>query len=582
MSEERTIPTPARADVVTMTILIDGEPIESSINILGLQVERELNRLPSATVMMRDGDVASEDFPVSSTDTFIPGKEIEIRAGYRSEEETIFKGMIIKHSIRSRRNRGSVLEIECKDKAYKMTLGRKSRYFHEISDSDIMEEIAQSYGLATDVEATSPVHSRVVQYYATDWDFVVARADANGLVVNPVDGGFRIFSPAMTGDPVLQLIYGATILDFESGMDARTQFGSVNAASWDAGEQGMAEIDGVDPAIEEPGNLAPGELSRTAGREEIGLRHGGQRPQDELQAWSDSFLLRSRLSRIRGRVSFQGYSGILPGGMLQLGGMGDRFNGNVFVSSVRHEITRGNWITHCGLGMSLEWHSQNERVVDPPAAGLVPAVNGLQIGIVTVLGSDPEGEDRVQVRMPLIDPGDEGIWARIATLDAGDNRGSFFRPEIGDEVVIGFLNDDPRDPVILGMLNSSAKPAPLQASDDNPEKGFVSRSGMKFLFNDERVSLTMETPNGNLFKLSDDEGLVKIEDENGNSIRMDSNGITLESARDITIKAGGDVKIEGTNIENSAMAQFKGEGSAVAEISSGGQTVIRGSVVQIN
>lgn len=95
------------------------------------------------------------------------------------------------------------------------------------------------------------------------------------------------------------------------------------------------------------------------------------------------------------------------------------------------------------------------------ASGLLPAVKGLQIGVVVQLEQYPNGDDRVRVRMPLVDNEDNGVWARVATLDAGENRGSFFRPEMGDEVVLGFLNDDPRDPVILGMLNSSSETADM-------------------------------------------------------------------------------------------------------------------------
>ena len=99
----------------------------------------------------------------------------------------------------------------------------------------------------------------------------------------------------------------------------------------------------------------------------------------------------------------------------------------------------------------------------------------MQIGIV-VSNEDPDGEHRVRVRMPLVSADEDGTWARVAVLDAGDERGFFFRPEVGDEVVLGFLSDDPRQAVILGMLHSSAKAAPLQGSDDNHEKVFQSRS----------------------------------------------------------------------------------------------------------
>ena len=224
-----------------------------------------------------------------------------------------------------------------------------------------------------------------------------------------------------------------------------------------------------------------------------------------------------------------------------------------------------------------------DNVMAKPSSSLIPGVNGLQIGIVTAVHDDPDGEDRIQVSLPVVDPDDEGIWARIATLDAGDSRGSFFRPEIGDEVIVGFINDDPRDAVVLGMLNSSANPAPITATEENNEKGFITRDQLKLLFDDDKKSVTIETPNGNKVVLSDDEGSIILEDENGNKMTMDSSGITLESASDLTIKASGEIGIEsGTNMTLSAGAQYKAEGSAGAELSSGAIVVVQGSLIQIN
>jgi uncharacterized protein involved in type VI secretion and phage assembly len=198
------------------------------------------------------------------------------------------------------------------------------------------------------------------------------------------------------------------------------------------------------------------------------------------------------------------------------------------------------------------------------------------------LQDDPGGEHRIQVRMPVVDPQAEGVWARVASLDAGQDRGAFFRPEIGDEVVLGFLNDDPRDPVVLGMLNSSAKPAPLTATDENHEKGFITRSGMKLLFDDEKVSVGVQTPGGQSITLSDEEGTIILKDQHGNSITMNSEGMTIESAGKLEIKAGSDLNLEGTNTGFKASSQFKAEGSSGAELTSGGTVVVKGSVVQIN
>ena len=201
---------------------------------------------------------------------------------------------------------------------------------------------------------------------------------------------------------------------------------------------------------------------------------------------------------------------------------------------------------------------------------------------MTALEGDPDGENRIKVRLPLISKDEEGIWARFASPDAGNERGIYFRPEIEDEVIVSFINEDPRDPVILGMLHSSTKPSPFEEKDDNHEKGIVTRDKLKLLFDDDKKTISIETPNGNKILLTDDEGAILLEDENGNKISMNSDGITIESAKDLILKANGDVSIEGTGVEVKASAQLKAEGSAGAEVSSGGQTVISGSLVQIN
>jgi len=185
------------------------------------------------------------------------------------------------------------------------------------------------------------------------------------------------------------------------------------------------------------------------------------------------------------------------------------------------------------------------------------------------------------------EPFDEG--ARLATLDAGKDRGTYFRPEIGDEVVIGFLGDDPRYPVILGQCNSGAKRSPLAAKDDNHLKGYVSREKLKLTFDDDKKIIGLETPAGNKITLSEDAKGIVLCDQNNNKITLDDKGITIESAKDLIFKAAKDVKLSGTNTEFTAQGSFKASGTGSAELS-GAQTkingdattVIKGGIVQIN
>jgi Rhs element Vgr protein len=389
--------------------------------------------------------------------------------------------------------------------------------------------------------------------------------------------------PDPSGDPVVTFTYGSNLLEFEAQLEARYQYAAVNAYAWNAADQEMLQLEGAESGATTPGNISSDDLSNVISLDEYQLKHSGQLTDDELQAWADGYALKSGYNMSCGRVRVQGFSGIKPGDLFALAGVGERFSGNAMATGLRHEINTKNWETNIMFGLSPEFFGVVRRDMNAaPANGLLPAISGLQIGLVTALEGDPGGEDRIQVRIPAIDPEEQGTWARITRLDAGENRGSIFLPEIGDEVILGFLDDDPRNPIVLGMLNSSAKPSPIPASDDNHEKGFVTRSEMKLTFNDDLISMTLETPNGNKVLLSDNEGGLTLQDENENKITLSSDGVVIESAADLKLVASGDIKLEGANIESAASSEFKAEGASGAEFSSGGSTVVKGSMVQIN
>ncbi|MCF0039775.1 type VI secretion system tip protein VgrG [Dyadobacter fanqingshengii] len=578
--------TETNPSLATYKIFSDGTELPASVGVAMISVQKAINKIPSARLVLYDGDVAEADFELSGGDLFIPGKEVEIRAGYNNFEESVFKGIIIRHGLEVT-EKASKLTIDLKDPVVKMTVGRKNKYFFESKDSEIIEEIIGSYtGLSSDIEATTATHPEMVQYYVTDWDFIVTRAEVNGKISLIEDGKVRMLKPETSADARLELQYGTNVVEFQAEIDARTQYSSSKSISWDLASQELKEVEGSDPGMDFQSNLSGSDLADVIGLSDFRLQHSGGLDDQELQAWADATLMRSRLSKIQGQVKILGDNTIKPGDMVSLAGFGDRFNGKAFVSSVYHEISPNRkWFTHLGLGLDSKFLSSlYDDVLDVPAAGLVPAIQGLHIGVVTSL-DDPLGEHRVRIFIPVIDPGSEGTWARTAAPDAGEGdnaRGIFFMPEIGDEVIVGFINEDPRDPVILGKLFSSAKPAPFTQNDDNHQKGIVTRSQLKLVFDDEKKFVTIKTPKGNKVTLSDDEGSILLEDENGNKVTLNAKGISLESAKDIILKASGDVKIEGANIEIKASAQMKAEGGAGAEFSSSASTKVKGSIVQIN
>ncbi|MFN6570936.1 type VI secretion system tip protein VgrG [Dendronalium sp. ChiSLP03b] len=589
---DRIIPTNSTSDVVTYKLLSDGQDITNNYAVLSLTVNRVVNRVPTARIVLRDGDAAQETFASSEGPDLIPGKELEISIGYDGIDRLVFKGLIVKHALKAGANGSSMLILDCKDAATKLTVGRHSRYFSDIKDSDAIAEIIGSYSGLSGVEIadTKIKYPEIVQYYATDWDFILSRAEMNGQIILVENGKFKVKPPTTKGNPLIALTYGTNLLEFEAEMDARSQYKAVKAQAWSYADQALLEVEGKEPTLNEQGNLSGQQLAGVIALQAWELRHSGWLQDQELQAWADAQLLKSRLSKIQGRVKTRGYPDARPDALIKLEGVGKRFNGLAYVSGIRHELIDGAWFTHMQLGLGSQWFYQEAEIVDRPASGMLPGVNGLQIGVVVQLQGDPNSEDRILVKVPTLNPKAEGIWTRIATLDAGNNRGSYFRPEIGDEVVLGFLNDDPRDPIVLGMLNSSAKPAPLPTADTNHHKGFFTRSQIKVTFDDENKAIALETPGGNKIIISDADKGITLADQNGNILTMNDSGINIKSPKDITLEATGkltlkasqDTNIEGLNVNAKASAQFKAQGSTGAEVSTSAIAILKGSLVQIN
>ncbi|MFO1418197.1 MAG: type VI secretion system tip protein VgrG [Methylotetracoccus sp.] len=547
--------------------------------------------MPYARLRIADGDSARGDFGRSSGEFFVPGRKLTLLAGYHGETQPLFEGRVLNQRLMVR-NGASWLEVECRDAAFAMTLERRNRYFADKNDADIVSELIGEYSnvgvSAGQAATTSTQHPQLLQYQTSDWDFMIARLEAAGLVCFVDAGVITTLKPSLDDEALAELSYGGTVLELDADLDARSQTGGVRAVAWDPAGQALVEVTATDPGWAGNGNLTASELSAASTRTEDLVWHGGSLASDALQSWADSTLLRARMAATRGRVRFRGLSGVTPGKVLELSRFSDRFNGKVYVTGVRHEFTGNSWVTDAEFGMTREPHAARGDVSHLPAAGLAAAVHGLQIGIVTELSDDPGKEHRVRVKVPLAGMDEKGMWARVATLDAGKGdgdkpRGTFFRPEKDDEVVLGFFHDDPGQPVILGMLHSSKLAPPVEATADNDKKAYHSRSGIQLEFDDKKKAVTIATPGGQSLVIDDEAGSIVLTDKNGNTLTLGADGIKLASSQKaVEIEAKKDFKAKGMNVEFDAQTGFKAKSQAQAEVSTSGKLTLKGSIVMIN
>jgi len=599
-----TAPSPAQmaGSVVAIQIEANGAPLNTSYQVVDIEIWTGVNRLPKARLVISDGDPAEGAFPISETAALIPGAKLSIGLGYGTDTQPVFSGVIYRQGLQVHQNGPSRLVVEATDQAMAMTLARSNAIFTETTDSAIITKLIEDTpGLSAEVSGTPENATPVVQYYASNWDLMLIRAQLNGMVVTVDDSVVTVAAPKTSTSPVLILTYGVSILDFQAEMDAATQFkaAAISSYAWDPAEQKLAKSGSATTSVEAPGNISSEDLAKVFGISAFPQQTAGTLAAPDLTQWSSAELMKTRLAKIRGTVRFQGSVLARTGAMVTLEGLGDRFNGEAYVGGVHHHVSAdGKWVTTVEIGLSPDWFSATALEVQaPPAAGQLPAVANLQTGLVLKTDGDPAGEFRVQVQLPLLQAGSEGLWARLGSFYASNTFGAEFYPEVGDEVVVAFMNGDPRFPVIVGSLYSKKNPPPVTPDAKNNQKAIVTRSKLRLDFFEDLPSVKLSSPKQSI-ELDDKAGTITIKDANKNTVTMSSSGITLDSDTKITLTAKTDiaitaqgslsltgktgVNIAGLDIKANADMSFAAQGAGEAKLTSDGILTIQGSLVKIN
>jgi uncharacterized protein involved in type VI secretion and phage assembly len=200
---------------------------------------------------------------------------------------------------------------------------------------------------------------------------------------------------------------------------------------------------------------------------------------------------------------------------------------------------------------------------------------GVSAGIVTN-NKDPDGLARVKLKFPWLSDDNETDWVRIAFLAAGARRGSFFLPEVGDEVLVAFEHGDINSPYVIGTLwNAKDRPPETNGDGKNNIRKITSRSGHEIVFDDnaegKKEKLEIKTNAGHKIVLDDAPGQEKIEivDKSG------SNKILIDTMRKaVNIESGMQLKIKADMVEIA--------GSTKLVLTSDGIVEIKGSMVKIN
>lgn len=550
-------PNIASNDLLQLEILIDG--VNTGLNNLLKEatIHFELNKIPSGKFSFISSNLnvdQKDELPIDNLNLSDENKPVqfELLIHVSDTKTTLFKG-IIKSANKILKDNQYVTKLECKDIGFDLTKNVVDNLTSEKTFDDLLSNFCGKINLEIDENLQGKSWGQEMISFnnsTSPWDFLVGYLDSIGMMVSLKNGkisGVDLLEKDAENSFMAE--NGINILSYTGKFDPQLKKSSVTMEIWNSDSQSMEKI----------------EAGNSGSNNQIIKVNQNNFESSTNSRIVETILERSNHNVYQGQVSTFGNLDAKVGQYITFNKVNEDIDGkSLLISQESHIIENSSWKTEYNFGLEnsksfTESIAQNTSQTQQQI-GQTNIINGLQIGIVTQIENDPLGQFRIKVRIPVISDSGEGIWARLANMNGSKDMGTFFIPDVGDEVIVGCLDNNPDYPIILGSLYSSAKPAPFTVTEDNYIKAIVTKEESKMIFDDEKKSIEIVTKKGNRLLISEDEKGIVLEDENQNKITMNDSGISLESSKDFTIKANGNIKIEGmqNTIKASAIMELKG------------------------
>ncbi len=567
----------------TLTVQVEGRDLPPDVSALMVHaLVDDSTQLPDMFVLR----FTDPDTTVLQKGGFDIGKAVSLSVR-RSESpgaEPLLEGEITSlETVHT--HHGTQTVVRGFDKSHRLFHGHRVEVYQQMKLSDIVGDVGRRAGLRTDVDASQAVFEYVLQDGVSDWDFLrrLARQANRSLSVvksqllfkAPVEASAAPSSTASRDNPQV-IEVGVNVVHLRTTLTASDQASGVQVRSWDPKAK-RALVATATPRGDTAkiGAGAPSALLSDFGSSTYVAHEAGLQTQTALQATADSLAghLSGGFAELEGAV--HGNAALRAGAPVNVQRVGDKFNGKYVLTSTRHEFGADS-----GYQTSFTASDRSERSLLGIATGATTshptaALSGVGVGLVTNL-NDPDALGRVRVKFPLLSEDKESWWARVVQLGAGASRGTVWLPEIGDEVLVAFGQDDAQQPFVIGGLyNGRDKPdtawTTVQEQGEVRRRAFVSRKKMLLEF--------IETPQDEKLTVSTNAGTQRI-----TLVQNADKGIEILSEGPLTVTAKKDVKVTGQQkVEVSAMQDVSVTSSsgAINVETSGGNVTLKGLNVTI-
>ena len=578
---------------VGFSINIAGEKIESIYQITYIETFIGVNKIPYAIVRIQD-IFSSPDKMLSSK--FKIGTNVEIELGTTKDLKKCFSGVITKNTLKmDARTAKMFVELYIHDKAHVLTMTPQTASFKDKTDDAIVKEVISSAGLSAKVGAMTLKNEMLTQNNITSWDFINLRAEMYGFVVLANNDTVSVDAPA-TKPSGVEVIFGTEMVNFDLTIDGDKQIETSSGKIWDIKTQTVKEITGENVAEGSFGNVKYEEITKSTGTQKYIFAHDGS-DENEIKTLGSGVIKLNRLAKINGTITLLGNNKISPNTTIKISKCSDNFNGEAYVSGVKHILDNGVWTTTLYIGLNGKRYSQlYSNIFNSSSCNVLAPMNGLKYGTIVKLDGDPKNNFRVLVNIPILHKNGEGIWCRLSTFYASKNGGVIFFPEVGDEVIVGFIDSDPRYGIVLGSVYNDKNKPSITVDAKNETKKITTNTKMEITFDEKDKIISILTPGKNSIIISDKDksitftqGSDKISLSDGavdikcsKDITLNGKNITLKASGAVQVKATQDLKLEGMNATLKGSMGANVEGGTTANLKSSGMTAVKGAMVNIN
>jgi uncharacterized protein involved in type VI secretion and phage assembly len=480
---------------------------------------------------------------------------------------------------------GDVVAIECEydqlgarviirgyARSHRLHRGRHTRVFRDVTDSDIVKQVAQEARLDLgEIEATTEVHQHVSQANVSDWEFLTDRARLTGLDLTLVEDALRFGrrtasadAPPEVGNDPRHLLFGYNLDAFHGRVSAADQAPDVEVRGWDPDtKQPVTATAGGGTEAAAVKGTKPTELAGDFRAQTFVDVTAPVRSEREAEDTAKALAERIGSAFAEAEGTARGNTALRAGVAVRVSGVSEHFNGTYVLTRVRHVINSRGYRTHFTvsgrhdrslLGLVAGNGTGNGNGHGDGLAGR--RAPGFVRGLVAD-NQDPDKLGRVKVKFPWLDEAYSSAWAPVMQLGAGPESGTFFLPAVDDEVLVGFEHGRIDRPVVVGgLFNKTDMPPTYGQFLDNGAvtgRGIWSRTGHRITLHDDP-----DAP-GIIIRASDAQGgsLVSI------GLNAKDRKLVIQSEDAVEVTAMGDITLKGTNVTVQADSQLVLKGAQI-------------------